>query len=52
MCFQCGEKDCEHFENELPKWVKDFFVDFDYVPKLNKLILHENIKGENDDELS
>ena len=25
MCFQCGEKDCEHFESEPPKWIKDFF---------------------------
>ena len=25
MCFQCGEKDCEHFESEPPKWVKDLF---------------------------
>ena len=25
MCFQCGEKDCEHFESEPPKWVKDIF---------------------------
>ena len=25
MCFQCKEKDCEHFESEPSKWVKNFF---------------------------
>lgn len=23
MCFQCGEKDCEKYEPEPPKWVNE-----------------------------
>lgn len=23
MCFQCGEKDCDHFESKPPKWDKE-----------------------------
>lgn len=23
MCFQCGETDCERYESEPPKWVKE-----------------------------
>lgn len=23
MCFQCGEKDCEKYESEPPKWIEE-----------------------------
>ena len=37
MCFQCGEKDCEHFESESPKWVKDFFENEEIKEKLKRI---------------
>ena len=27
MCFQCGEKDCEKYEPEPPRWVKELWED-------------------------
>lgn len=37
MCFQCGEKDCEHFESEPPKWVKDLFENEEIKEKLKRI---------------
>lgn len=37
MCFQCGEKDCEHFESEPPKWVKDFFENEEIEEMLKRI---------------
>ena len=45
MCFQCAEKDCEHFESEPPEWVKDFFENEEIKEKLKELV-----KGAMDDQ--
>ena len=37
MCFQCGEKDCEHFESEPPKWVKNLFENEEIKEKLKRI---------------
>ena len=37
MCFQCGESDCEHFESEPPKWVKDLFENEEIKEKLKRI---------------
>lgn len=32
MCFQCGERDCERYEPELPKWIVNLLED-DWIAK-------------------
>ena len=31
MCFQCGEKDCEKYEPEPPKWVNELMNDETFI---------------------
>lgn len=45
MCFQCGEKDCERFESEPPKWVKDFFENEEIKEKWKELANRGRKKG-------
>lgn len=50
MCFQCGEKDCEHFESEPPKWVKDFFVENEEIKEKLKRISESSPAEEQEEE--
>lgn len=37
MCFQCGKRDCEHYESEPPEWVKNFFENEEIKEKLKSI---------------
>lgn len=37
LCFQCGETDCERYESEPPKWIKELQENqpIDVIEKFN-----------------
>lgn len=41
MCFQCGEKDCERYEPEPPKWIEALCKDDEFFNALKKAIATE-----------
>lgn len=37
MCFQCGEKDCEKYESEPPKWVNELMNDEAFIKVMGQI---------------
>ena len=37
MCFQCGEKDCEKYEPEPPKWVNELMNDETFIKAMGQI---------------
>lgn len=37
MCFQCGEKDCEKYEPEPPKWVNELMNDETFIRAMGQV---------------
>lgn len=37
MCFQCGEKDCEKYEPEPPKWVNVLMNDETFIRAMGQI---------------
>lgn len=37
MCFQCGEKDCEKYEPEPPKWVNELMNDEAFIKVMGQI---------------
>lgn len=44
MCFQCGERDCERYEPEPPKWIVNLLED-DWIAKRLKEL---ELRGKDD----
>lgn len=38
-CFQCGEKDCEYYQQEEPDWGEELFIKGDWlISEMSKAI--------------
>ena len=48
MCFQCRETDCERYESEPPKWVKEISDDqlIDVTRKIFNFVRGQEMKDE------